>query len=361
MLLTVVLAKGHEKHSGEGEEDEERGLDAVKVSGISSEQREPDEDEEQMRAEDLERGLSQGKEWLNGDDALDDAARSIKEDGEGRQVEQAKRADLPFIELEAEELRGEMRPEPGVSYAHEEEADSCADEVDGARKPVEGPVAVGDGGPDPETESPDELPGEEIECAGLLQGDMKMRGSNDEIVDPGSEAKLGQQPDAAAGGEDPAPASARREDKQGWRGDHEDDVHGQDIEQRRAVNQQQGRDNRRERMREVIVQQIDKRGPMGVRGYRCRDGERKQQHKKVIAIDAKATLPDLVAHLLRVVCRTANGKHREEKSGEKDESLGRGDEADGLVEVVAQVRGKVVEGHPDQEEPAQRIQLGAAL
>jgi hypothetical protein len=191
LLLTIVLANGHEKHSGEGEEDKECRLNTMQLASVSSEQGEPDEDEEEVRAEDFERGLSKSKEWLDGDESLDDTARSIKEDGEGRQVEQAKGADLPFIELEAEDLRGEMGPEPGVSNSHEEEADRGAEKVDCSREPAEGKIALRNGGTDPHAENPDELPGEEIERPGLLQGDMKMRGSNDEIMNPGFEAKLG--------------------------------------------------------------------------------------------------------------------------------------------------------------------------
>ena len=330
----------------------------MELTGISGEQSEPDEDKEEMGAEDLERGLAEGEEGLDADDALDHGARSVEEESEGGEIEQAERADLPLVELHAEELRREMRPEPGVAHSKEEDADSRAEEIERAGKPGEWPPAPGDEGTKAKAEDPDQLPGKEIEGTSLLQGDVEVRCPDGEIVDPGPHAELGEQPDGAAGGEDQAPTLSRSEDEQRRRGEHEDDVDGKDIEQRWAVDQQQRGDDGREGMREVVVQQVGERGAMSVRSYRRRNGKGEQQHEEVVTVDAQAALPDLLAHLLRLFSGSTDREHGQEKTGEKDEAFGGGDKAEGLIEVLAQVGGKVVQGHPDEEEAAQSVELG---
>jgi len=360
LLLTIDCTERDQEHSGEGHEDEKRGADAVELTGISGEESEPNEDEEEMGAEDLERGLAEGEEGLDADDALDHGARSVEEESEGSEVEQAERADLPLVELHAEELRREVRPEPAVAHSKEEDADGRAEEIERAGKSGKGPPASGDEGAKAKAEDPDQLPGKEVKGSSLLQGDVEVRCSDGKIVDPGPHTELGEQPDGAAGGEDPAPTLFCGEDKQGRRGEHENDVDGKDIEQRWAVDQQQRGDDGRERMREVVVQQVGERGAMSVRGYRRRNGEGEQQHEEVVAVDAKAALPYLLAHLLWLFSGAADGEHGQEKAGEKDEAFGGGDKAEGLIEVFAQAGGKVVQGHPDEEEAAQSVELGPA-
>lgn len=150
-----------------------------------------------------------------------------------------------------------MRPEPAVADSHEEDTDGDAKEIERPWETPEGKSPLGDSGSKPEAENPDQLPGEEIEGSGLLHGDAKVGGFDDEIMDPGSQTELGEEPDDSACNENRTPAPSRGEDEQRRSGEHEDDIDGKNIEQRRAVDQQQRRDDGREGMCEVIVQQIE--------------------------------------------------------------------------------------------------------
>src|ERR1700731_2788531 len=65
LLFAPGLAQGDEHEAGEGEHDEDGGVDAVELIDLSAEQRQANEDKDNVGAEDFERGLAQGEEGLD--------------------------------------------------------------------------------------------------------------------------------------------------------------------------------------------------------------------------------------------------------------------------------------------------------
>ena len=110
-----------------------------------------------------------------------------------------------------------------------------------------------------------------------------------------ADAKLGQQPDDGAAENHRPPTSLYRNRERKWRRQQEDDVDRQDIQQRRAVDQQQRADDGDCRMSDVEVQQMLQRGMMAVDRECRRKGEGQQQQRDVVRIDAKGALPELAA------------------------------------------------------------------
>lgn len=114
-------------------------------------------------------------------------------------------------------------------------------------------------------------------------------------------------------------------------------------------------------MSEIEVEQINERRTMGVGGKGGGEGEGERQHDDVIAVDTEGALPELVAHGRFFLRCLANVEPCDEEGGEEDEAFGRGDEAEGLIDEIAEMRGKVRQGHPDEEEPAEGIELRLPL
>ena len=74
---------------------------SVQLLHLSIEQREPDKDEEQVRAKDLQRRLAQREEGFALDHFHHVFSQPIADNREGNQVDNAQRSDLPFVQLHA--------------------------------------------------------------------------------------------------------------------------------------------------------------------------------------------------------------------------------------------------------------------
>lgn len=85
-----------------------------------------------------------------------------------------------------------------------------------------------------------------------------------------------------------------------------DDVHGQDVEQGWAIEQQDGAGNGDERVSEIEVEQIADRGFVSSDG-KCRcHGEGQRQHDEVIAVDFERALPQANANSRGVLSELAH-------------------------------------------------------
>lgn len=100
-MFAVYLAGCDEDKRGEGDHNQYSSRDAVELTYFAIEKSEAYEDEEDMSAEDLERCLAQGKEWLNLHDAGNGFAQPVDHAGKGDEVQHAKRPKLPLIELQS--------------------------------------------------------------------------------------------------------------------------------------------------------------------------------------------------------------------------------------------------------------------
>lgn len=154
------FARGDPYQRYESNGDEDDGGPALELLHFSVEQSEADEDEEEVRAEDLQRGFAEGEERLAGDEFDDVSAQEIKDNGETDEVDDAEPADLPLVEFEAECLRRQVRAEPTEADSDEEEADREADTADPARNFSERECAVCESGAEPEAYGPHSLPSE---------------------------------------------------------------------------------------------------------------------------------------------------------------------------------------------------------
>jgi len=90
--LFADFIRGDEKERDKSDREEQDGREAAELLHFAVEQGESSEDEEQMRAENLERGFAQSEERLAGDGDLDIFAEPVKDDQERRDVEDAERA-----------------------------------------------------------------------------------------------------------------------------------------------------------------------------------------------------------------------------------------------------------------------------
>ncbi len=114
-------------------------------------------------------------------------------------------------------------------------------------------------------------------------------------------------------------------------------------------------------MGKVEVEQIRERRTMGMSREGGSDGEGERQHDEVITVDAQGSLPQPGAQRRFFFCSLTDREPGDEKCGEEDEAFGGGDEAEGLIDQIAEVRGEVRQGHPDEEESAQGVELGLSL
>lgn len=269
----------------EGDSDEDGGGPALELLDFSIEQSEADEDEEEMRAEHLQRGFAEGEERLARDDLDHVSAQEIEDDGEADEVDDTKRTDLPLIKLKAERLRGEVGAEPTESDSDEDETDEEAHDGNPAGSSSERKSVVGEFGSEPQADGPDGLPRKEIEGSCFLQGDVEMSDVLDESVGHVAQAKLSAEPDESTGGEDFLPSEADCRGQNDRSEDEEDDVHGQNVKQRRAIKQENGADDGGRRMREIEIEKIGERGAVGVDGVSGSDGEGEEEQDQVVAVD----------------------------------------------------------------------------
>jgi hypothetical protein len=154
-----------------------------------------------------------------------------------------KRADLPLVDEQAEGLLGEVLAEPDMARADEEDADRGAERNAPARNARQRQHPAGGSGAEPEAGHPDRLPREEIEGSGFLQRNLQVGEVDDGVVDHVAEAELREQPDEGAPGEHDSPShpQGRGQDERGE--EQKQHVHGEDVEQRRAIEQQRGADD----------------------------------------------------------------------------------------------------------------------
>src|SRR5882757_8613140 len=201
-----------------------------------------------MGAEDLERRLAQHDEGLDQEHSREQFSRPVDDACKGDQVNQAQRAELPLIQLQAERLLSELIPKPVVPHTNEKDADKITDLISKTGRLPEGAPFLGGDGADAQSGYPDHLPGEEVKGAGVLERNMQGSDVNDHMVNPSTQAELRKQPDRRAGQQDAFPASVCRNGKQKWCDQQKNHVHRQDIEQRRAIDEQKRADNSVERM-----------------------------------------------------------------------------------------------------------------
>lgn len=357
----TYIADGDEKESDERHGDEGDGGPAVEICDFAIEQGQSEEDKEEMRAEDMERSLAEGKERLAGDGFNNIFAQCVQDDTEADEIEDAEWADLPFIELNAERLLVEVRAEPSIADEDEQNADDKAGDDRGAGNVAIGGESAGESGAEPEAGDPHGLPCEEIEGSGLLQGNVEMSEVDDPVVHEIAQAELGEEPDEHAGGEDDFPANAGRERQERRREEQKDDVHRKDVQQWRAIEQKERADDRRGGVRDVEVEQVGDGDAVRInrisRGYsKC-----EEEQNQVIAVDFERAAEELAVDSGLVALNLMGIDVADEQGRHEDEALGGADKADGAVEEVADAGGQVDERHPDEEEPAQGVQLRTAF
>ena len=117
----------------------------------------------------------------------------------------------------------------------------------------------------------------------------------------------------------------------------------------------------RERVGKIEVEQVGQCEAMGVDSDPGGGSEGEDEQGDVIAIDLEGALPELGAEGELVFGGFADVETGDEKRGEKDEALGGGDKAEGLIDEVAGAGREMGERHPDEEEAAQGVELGPAL
>ena len=239
------------------------------------------------------RAVAEGDEGLDEDEPGEQPAGPVENAAEGDEIEHAQRADLPLIQLNTERLLSEMVPKPVVPHTDEKDADESADLINETGRPPERAAFLGGDGADAQAGYPDHLPGEEVKGAGVLQRNLQSSDMNDHMVNPRTQAELRKQPDRPAGQQDAFPASVCRDGKEKWRDQQKNYVHRQDIEQRRAIDEQKRADNSVKWMCEIEVEQVDQRKPVRQHGEGCTDGEGEREQDQVIAVYAQCALPEL--------------------------------------------------------------------
>src|ERR1700751_2140457 len=179
------FAGGNPNQRDECDGDEHNGGPALELRDFSIEQPEANENEEEVRAEDLQRGFAEREERLARNDFDYVSAQEIENHGEANEVDDAEPADLPLVELKAERLWREVRAEPAEADSNEEETNYEANAPDPAGNFPEGESSLGEPGSKPEADGPDGLPGEEIEGSGFLKRDVGVGGVLGEAVASG--------------------------------------------------------------------------------------------------------------------------------------------------------------------------------
>ena len=157
----------------------------------------------------------------------------------------------------------------------------------------------------------------------------------------------------------PTPAHGHIEDI--GREQQESDIHRKNVEQRRTVDQEQGSDDRGERMGEIKIQQVVDRGSMSVCSECRHDGKHHGEHDQVVAIDPERSLPEFAAYPIAVFPSLVDVKRGHQHGRQKYKALGRGNKSERLVDQVAEMSRQVSQRHPNQEKSAQGVQLRTAL
>src|SRR3984885_15736429 len=115
---------------------------------------------------------------------------------------------------------------------------------------------------------------------------------NEPVMGEVAQAKLREQPNGSTAEEDSLPAEAHCRGEQQRCEEKKGDVHGEDVEQRRAIEQKDGTDDGDEGMGEVEVEKIVEGSFVGVDSDCGGDGEGEGEHEQVIAVDFERALPE---------------------------------------------------------------------
>src|SRR5712675_1858509 len=181
-------------------------------------------------------------------------------------------------------------------------------------------------------------------------------------VNRSSLTKLSENPDQTAGNKDQLPAPAAGQIQHNGCGQQKDYVHRQNVEQGRAVNEQERASHGMVGMRQVEVEKAFQARTPGVNchcGDHCEGNAKKSE---VITVELKRTLPKALDNRGKArFNRYATKNTTRQECGKKDEAFGLGDESELLVCDDLEMGRKMRQSHQQQHEPTERVQLWQAL
>lgn len=106
------LRRYQEEHDKGDDSETNRGntvklLDGIAVlADVAHHEGQANKNETDVSAENPKRGFPKGEKWLSGHQRDEMITQPIRDNGEGNQIEQAERSDLPLVEKQAERLLG---------------------------------------------------------------------------------------------------------------------------------------------------------------------------------------------------------------------------------------------------------------
>ena len=198
----------HQNQHGKGDRHQRNRHQAVELFDFSIQQRQPGEDEEQVRAIDMQRGFAQSQKWLDCDHAQNIFPQPIKHHHKSQQIQNPERADLPFVQPHSQRLLRQVRPQPAMPHTHEEQADSGGHSRTPGWDFPQRNYTDGRGRAQPQACNPNRLPGKQVEGSCLLQRNSQVRHADDCVMRQISQAELSQQPHRTAGCQNPSPPIA---------------------------------------------------------------------------------------------------------------------------------------------------------
>ncbi len=190
---------------------------------------------------------------------------------------------------------------------------------------------------------------------------MQVGDMDDEVVECVAQAQLSTQPEENADGEHGTPAEAGGGGEDERRKKEKGDVKGQDVEQRRAVDEKDGADDGRLGMVQVEIQEVGQGSAVRMDGVDRKNGEGKRQQRHVVRVNLQGAAPEVGADAFLIQSVLAMVDAADQHGGEKDESFSGGDKPEGLVGKTAEMGREVDEDHPGQEHPAECIEFGEPL
>jgi hypothetical protein len=113
-------------------------------------------------------------------------------------------------------------------------------------------------------------------------------------------------------------------------------------------------------MGDVEVEQVVERDAMGGDGQAGCYSKSQRKHQQMIAVDFERATPEFHAQTCFVLHGLVDIEPGDEQRGEKDKAFGRRDEAEWLIDQIAEMGREMGERHPDEEEASQCVQLGLA-
>ncbi|MNS80699.1 hypothetical protein D3C72_1143900 [compost metagenome] len=181
-------------------------------------------------------------------------------------------------------------------------------------------------------------------------------------VDPFAEPELRHRPDRGAGHHHERPAVAHGKGQHPGAHEHEEDVHRQDVQQRRLVDQQQPEQEAVARLGQVVRHEVLDRRLVDVHAERGDHGEQKQQDRRLAQVDLERAPPEGLAHRVDAahVADAAVDQPRHE-GRQQHEALGGRHEAERLAQRIGQPRGQVGDGHQHEHQPAQGVYFPVAF